>query len=335
MSFLAFASIIRTVVIVGLAFVLLAPSLTLAQAAPYANTFSPTFITEKGAQLNGRANPSGMPDAFQWFEWGIVGHTEIYSTTHKSLRIGNVLVTTTADVVGLAPNTQYFYRQVVENGRGKSIGATITFTTKPLTTASVPLILVETDNPTFLSERSATLNGYVSPHGNTTGKYWFEWGKTAAFGNQTSVSNVSGSSKSTKSAITGLESGTMYYFRLVAEGSSGRSYGATKTFMTLGTNTASTTVTIPNINVGPVKQMSSAKKCIALTVNMAQHSRVSSVLTLQNFLTEKGFLKVQPTGYFGSMTVTAVKSYQRSKGIIQTGAVYALTRQAIKNDTCG
>jgi len=59
----------------------------------------------------------------------------------------------------------------------------------------------------------------------------------------------------------------------------------------------------------------------------------NDVKELQEFLIDKGFLTgVSATGNFLSLTLNAVKSYQTSAGISQTGYVGVLTRVAIKNE---
>lgn len=75
--------------------------------------------------------------------------------------------------------------------------------------------------------------------------------------------------------------------------------------------------------------------CVDLSSNLSRGKESSLVNDLQNFLSRKGFLMVQPNGYFGPSTERAVKAYQKSAGIIQTGAVFSLTRAAIKKETCG
>ncbi len=55
----------------------------------------------------------------------------------------------------------------------------------------------------------------------------------------------------------------------------------------------------------------------------------ADVMELQKVLATLGFFKVAPTGYFGPITLNAVKAYQASKGIITTGFVGPLTRAAL------
>jgi hypothetical protein len=232
---------VQCAILVGSLF-LLFPVVSFAQAAPFVNTLSPSFLTEKSAQLNGRVNPSGTTDTYQWFEWGIAGRSDVYETPHYSMWVGTVLVDTSVTINGLAPNTQYFYRPIAQNGHGKVVGATAYFTTNPLPNIAPAVILVETHDATNIAETSAVLNGYASPHNDNTARSWFEWGLTAAFGNQTPVNYVSSISVSTQTTITGLHRGTVYYFRAAGDGAAGRVYGKTKTFTTLGISPVSTII---------------------------------------------------------------------------------------------
>jgi hypothetical protein len=58
------------------------------------------------------------------------------------------------------------------------------------------------------------------------------------------------------------------------------------------------------------------------------------IYKLQTFLSREGYLKSQPTGYFGSLTLAAVKSFQRKYGLPPTGFVGPMTRSVIKSQTC-
>lgn len=79
----------------------------------------------------------------------------------------------------------------------------------------------------------------------------------------------------------------------------------------------------------------SALSCVDLSKNISRYQENSSVLLLQNFLFDKGFLKAKPNGYFGAGTFAAVKAYQKSVGLEQFGGVGPGTRQMIKKETCG
>lgn len=221
--------------LIGAASLFFAPATLFAyEAAPYAQTVSPTFVTEKSIQMNGRVNPNEMADTYEWFEWGIVGRSEVYETKHDRLWGGSTQANTSETIVGLAPQTQYFYRQIAENGRGKDIGTLMYVTTKPLQSVLPPIVITATNDAVFIGETSATLRGYVSPHGNSKTKSWFEWGTTQTMKNRTAEQGSWGNSGPVEAKLQSLMQGTVYYFRAVAENEQGRSYGAIKVFTTSG-----------------------------------------------------------------------------------------------------
>ena len=84
------------------------------------------------------------------------------------------------------------------------------------------------------------------------------------------------------------------------------------------------------ININSV----SALSCVNISNNLIKGKENSEVLMLQNFLFEKGFLTTKPNGYFGEGTFSAVKKYQDSVSLPDSGLVFNLTRQSIKNETC-
>ncbi len=83
-----------------------------------------------------------------------------------------------------------------------------------------------------------------------------------------------------------------------------------------------------------VSYAGAATSCTDIGVNLFRFQESSNVLTFQNFLFDKGFLKATPNGYFGNQTFAAVKLYQQSKGLSAVGNVGPLTRATIKKETC-
>lgn len=63
-------------------------------------------------------------------------------------------------------------------------------------------------------------------------------------------------------------------------------------------------------------------------------ANANSVSILQSFLYKNGYLTVAPTGYFGNLTLSAVRAFQTAKGINSTGYVGPITRAKIKNIDC-
>ena len=96
---------------------------------------------------------------------------------------------------------------------------------------------------------TATLNGTVNPAGLAT-DWWFEYGTTTAYGSKTATTAAgSGSANvAVSKGLTGLATGTMYHYRLVAKSSGGTTNGLDGLFTTAYPPTA---VTGAATGVGP------------------------------------------------------------------------------------
>lgn len=66
--------------------------------------------------------------------------------------------------------------------------------------------------------------------------------------------------------------------------------------------------------------------------NLGKGVKDEIVTDLQKKLSEKGFLQVPATGFFGDLTQQAVKEFQKSKGLPATGFVGPLTREALNQE---
>jgi len=87
---------------------------------------------------------------------------------------------------------------------------------------------------TGVTATTATLNGNVVRNDEET-TYYFEYGKTTAYGTKTAAAGVSGNAPTGKlvsESISGLTPSTTYHFRLVATNPSGTANGADMTFIT-------------------------------------------------------------------------------------------------------
>lgn len=90
---------------------------------------------------------------------------------------------------------------------------------------------VVTEGVSALTATSAVLHGAVLLPGSTAA--YFEYGPTAALGQRTATQAVgAGAAAAVVLPVAGLQGSTVYYYRLVAEGSAGRTEGATATFTT-------------------------------------------------------------------------------------------------------
>ena len=133
---------------------------------------------------------------------------------------------------------------------GGTCGQT-TLTTATTTTQALP-IEVATMPATSVGNTSATLNGNVDPNGIANQNIYFEWGTTSDLATFTSVTLGTQTSSATapyavSTALSGLSSGTVYYFRIRV----GSVYGDILSFGTtepVGTPTATTT-NVLNVSV--------------------------------------------------------------------------------------
>jgi alpha-tubulin suppressor-like RCC1 family protein/phosphodiesterase/alkaline phosphatase D-like protein len=114
--------------------------------------------------------------------------------------------------------------------RGTLCGFKITASGTPAV-SPVASTLAATD----VTDSSATLNGTVNPSGQST-TVSFQYGPTTAYGLTASVGGaaLTGTTPVEKSVVlTGLTSGTMYHFRMVADSPGGTVYGEDLTFVTV------------------------------------------------------------------------------------------------------
>jgi hypothetical protein len=92
------------------------------------------------------------------------------------------------------------------------------------------------------------------------------------------------------------------------------------------------------VNISPANPISPCQTVIQanLSYGMADSGLggLGSVTALQQFLKTNGYLAVQPTGYFGSLTETSVKEFQSENGVPATGYVGPLTRAALGKYSC-
>jgi Tol biopolymer transport system component len=73
-----------------------------------------------------------------------------------------------------------------------------------------------TGQPTYVTDTSATLNGFVLSTQYTLVDYWVEWGETSAYGEQSSERTAAGSPSYVSVPIEGLSPDTIYHYRLCA-----------------------------------------------------------------------------------------------------------------------
>ncbi len=200
---------------------------------PTATTVAATSITQTSAKLNGEVNPGKVATRY-WFEYGTtadLGRT----TALTSIPAGSVNTAVSVSVSNLNSNTTYYFRVNAQNRFGTETGTIFKFKTASSPTASAPA--ATTIAATSITTTSATLNGTVNPNGGAT-TYWFESSANPLFTlplyhtTSKTVIDADAGVVSVSSDVTGLTSGTTYYFRLVAQNSAGITRGDRMTFTT-------------------------------------------------------------------------------------------------------
>ena len=110
-----------------------------------------------------------------------------------------------------------------------------------------------------------------------------------------------------------------------------------KTFLILNKQLLALIIILVSIIVLP-KNVLAKTSCTVITKNLSRGSTNSNsglqVMSLQKFLYSEGYLSTSPTGLYGSLTVNAIKKFQKAKGLSAIGSTGPLTRAAIRKDSC-
>lgn len=197
-------------------------------------------VTKSSATVTGTINPNDTPTSY-WFWYGTSTQYS-YHTPGQIGLTGKNDIPVSADLIGLAPNTIYYYRLSANNVKGAVQGEDKTFTTTEVFQAPVATTSPARD----IKTSSATIGGTVNPNGAAT-TYYFQYGSTPAYGNTVPATPQSAGSGTSpvpvSTSLSGLKANTTYYYRLVAVNGDGTSNGANMTFKT----TSSTLMLAPSL----------------------------------------------------------------------------------------
>jgi len=197
-------------------------------AAPEVSISSASSVSQNSAVLNGSVDPNGLSTTYK-FEYG----TNDFGNSVSGTVSGDGEQSISKTVSGLSAGTTYKFRIVAVNSKGTSTSNVKTFTTSNSSEPGDDTAAPEANalNATSVSDYSAVLNGSVDPN-NLGTTYRFEYGIND-FTNSTPSFVVNGNGLQNVSyAVSGLQSGTTYKFRVVATNSEGSDTSSVKTFTT-------------------------------------------------------------------------------------------------------
>jgi disulfide bond formation protein DsbB len=232
----------------------------------YVLTASATNVTGSGATLNGQVSGNNIYGAYNMsagFQYGTSTNLE-FSIMSNNSNYGNANFS--SSVSGLYPNAIYYFRAFAQTPQGLMYGNINSFQTTfanniygyPANNtgynynnnaySGTPAAI--TQPATSVSNGSAQLNSLVlnpSQDPNTT--TWFDYGTDFNLGNATTIVSV-GAIPSVRhvNSMTGLTSGTTYYFRAVEQNSYSKNNGAILSFTTGGIKPSVIIYTPPVIN---------------------------------------------------------------------------------------
>lgn len=203
-------------------------------SSPVAKTLAATGITSGTANVNGEVTPNKVSTQY-WFEYGTtagLGNT----TGLVAVNAATAKTAAQASLTNLLPGTTYHYRLDAQNQFGTVNGTILTFKTAgTAVAAALPVVTTQVASP--IATTTATLRGTVNPY-SVNATYWFEYSTNSNFtANQlkTTTKRSTGSvalTFSIEANVSGLQSGTTYYYRTVAQNSAGTVRGDSATFKT-------------------------------------------------------------------------------------------------------
>ena len=196
---------------------------------PTVTTNAATSLSGSTATLNASVNPEGAATTYQ-FEYGT---TTAYGTkvpaTSKEAGSGTAAVAASQAITGLTPGITYHFRVTATNVNGSSNGADRTFTTP-----TVPAITAEPANE--VEAHGLTFHAKVNPKGAAT-TYQFEYGTTTSYGSKVPATpkeiGAGTIAIAVSEPVAGLQEGTTYHYRVVAQNALGATYSPDSTVTTL------------------------------------------------------------------------------------------------------
>jgi hypothetical protein len=196
------------------------------------STEGASAVQKDSATLSGSYTGDGQ-EAHYFFEWGATtayGHTTPIPPGALAGTGSGTQAVAPVSIGGLNADTTYHYRLVVSDPDGISRGQDATFSTTPAVTG------LNAEPPTAVTDTSAQLNAFFDGDSTYGTNYYFEWGRTTDYGNVSPappgnvVAAGSGRIHVPPVAISGLEGGSTYHFRVVASNATGTTVSGDASF---------------------------------------------------------------------------------------------------------
>jgi hypothetical protein len=189
-----------------------------AAAAPTIS-MSETDLTATSAALHAWVDPQGLA-AQVTVEWG---RDSTYSASRDFDLPAGETVQLDVAATGLAPATQLSWRVRATSAAGRAVSPERSFSTTGSPDAT-------TQVPSGVTSTSANLHASIATHSLPT-EYFFEWGRTTTKERVTArVAVPQGTESWVSTHLTGLDPGTVYRYRVVAENAAGTAYGPEQRF---------------------------------------------------------------------------------------------------------
>ena len=273
-------------------------------AVPTVSTATVTPITFTAATLKGSATSNGTSTTVT-FQYGTTtGYGSTVTAAESPLANTASGSSVSGAITGLACSTTYHFRVVGTNSTGTSNSGDATFTT---TTCAAPT--VTTGAASSVTFTSAAVAGTVSSNGTST-TVTFQYGTSTSYGSSVTAaesplaSSAVGSSVS--GALTGLNCGTLYHFRVVGVNGTGTTNGSDATFTT-------TACALPTATTGTASPITFTGATLNGTVSS---NGKSTTVTFQYGTT---------TGYGSTVTATGSPLATTATGSSVSAAITGLT----------
>jgi hypothetical protein len=252
-------------------------------------TGSASGIDQSAATLNGQITASGSSDIIEHgFCYGTDPSCSIKVPVGGSISEGSAY---SYPINGLTAGTTYYFMAYALNSEGSSSGSPISFTTS----AAVTPPTAATASASSIDQNTATFNGQITSNGGADiSEYGFCWGSDPSCPNKITVGGSISEGSAYSYPISGLATGTTYYYKAYAANSAGTSSGSPVSF------TTSVAATAPTVTSDSVNSIDSSYGTINGTVTAVGSSAI----------TQYGFVY----GTTSSCTSQAIVGYTISQG---------------------